>query len=675
MSLLTILSIVLAVIIAFMVAFFQYFYKTKSTNTRNTLLAILRFFAVFTLLLLLINPKIKSQQLIETLPTLNVVVDNSSSIAYTKQEDKITKLVEELKNNTTINKKFDVNYYALTDDLYKQDTFSFDNSKTNILKALQTLFSFNKENIAPTILVTDGNQTYGSSYEFYRSNQQLYPVAVGDTLNYDDLKINQINVNSYTSLTNKFPVEVFLEYDGNETINKTLTIKQHNNVVFKKQIEFSNQDNSHKILFHLPANTVGMQNYKCTISTLENEKNTINNVKNFSVEVIDEQAKILIVSDINHPDISMIKRSIESNKQRKVTIENNLSKNIQLKDYQLVILYQPTKKFTKIFNTIKDSPTNLFVITGTQTDWDFLNASQQFFTKNKINKNENYSAVFNSSYDEFITEDIGFIDFHPLEDYFGEVNFSVPYKTILYQSISSYSTENPLLATFTDNNRRGAVLFGENSWKWRMFTNVEQQSFEKFDIFFNKLIQYLSSNKRSNQLEITYKPFVYNNNDIIIGAQFFDATYTFDSSANLLLTLTNKTTKEIKKLPFTLKNNAFEVVLSNLNPGNYNFMVSVDKHNLSKRGNFTVSQYDIEQQFVTANTSDLKKIANASEGNFFHINETDRLLTDLLSDKRYVSVQKSTEKIVSLIEWKWLLSMIILFFSLEWFIRKYRGLI
>ena len=418
-----------------------------------------------------------------------------------------------------------------------------------------------------------------------------------------------------------------------------------------------------------------MQNYKCTISTLENEKNTINNVKNFSVEVIDEQANILITSAINHPDISMLKRSIESNKQRKVTIENDLSKVIKLKDYQLVILYQPTKKFTKTFNIIKDNSINLFVITGTQTDWDFLNTAQHFFTKNKINKTENYSAVFNPSYDEFITDDIGFNNFPPLEDYFGDVNFSVPYKTILHQSISSYSTENPLLATFTDNNRRGAILFGENSWKWRMFTNVEQQSFEKFDNFFNKLIQYLSSNKRSNQLEITYKPFVYNNDDMIIGAQFFDATYTFDNSASLLLTLTNKATKEIKKLPFTLKNNAFEVILSNLNSGEYHFSITVDKHTVNKSGNFTVSQYNIEQQFITANTNDLKKIANASEGNFFHINETDNLLTNLLSDKRYVTVQKSTEKIVSLIEWKWLLSFVILFFSLEWFIRKYRGLI
>ena len=43
--------------------------------------------------------------------------------------------------------------------------------------------------------------------------------------------------------------------------------------------------------------------------------------------MIDEQAKILILSEINHPDISMMKRSIEMNKQRKVEIENNLNKN------------------------------------------------------------------------------------------------------------------------------------------------------------------------------------------------------------------------------------------------------------------------------------------------------------------------------------------------------------
>jgi len=415
-----------------------------------------------------------------------------------------------------------------------------------------------------------------------------------------------------------------------------------------------------------------MLNYQCDIAPLPKEKNTLNNLKNFNVEVLNEQAKILIISEINHPDISMIKRSIEMNKQRKVTIENDLNKSYQLKDYQLVILYQPTKKFNKIFDSIKDL--NFLIITGTQTDWNFLNTSQHYFTKNNINKTENYSAVLNASYDEFVIDDLDFGNFPPLEDYFGEINFSVPSKTILFQSVANITTDEPLLATFTDNNRRGAVLFGENNWKWRLLTKIEYQSFEKFDIFFNKLIQYLTSNKRASQLEIAYDPFIYSNADAIIRAQYFDATYTFDQNASLLLSITNKMTRETNKFPFTLKNNNFEISFSNLKPGDYDFIVSVNNDVISKNGTFSVLPYDIEQQFVSANVNDLKNIANLSQGSYFHINKVDELFSLLMSDKRYVTIQKSTEKIVSLIERKWLLTLVILLLSLEWFIRKYRGL-
>ena len=183
------------------------------------------------------------------------------------------------------------------------------------------------------------------------------------------------------------------------------------------------------------------------------------------------------------------------------------------------------------------------------------------------------------------------------------------------------------------------------------------------------------SKKRSSQLEVEYKPFIYANSDVKIKAQFFDATYAFDATANLQLSLINDNTKETTKLPFTLKNNNYEIVLSNLNPGNYNLTVTVDNYKVIKKGKFTISKYDTEQQFVTSNVKHLKSITELSKGNFSHIDETDRLLTSLLSDKRYNTIQKSTEKIVSLIEWKLLLGLSILFLSLEWFIRKYRGLI
>jgi hypothetical protein len=668
----TILYIVLAAVIAFMMAFFQYFYNVKHRTVDKLLLAILRGLSIFSIILLIINPSIKSQQFEDISPVLNVLIDNSSSINYADQQEEVQKLKDEISTNTEINKKFTVNYYSFSDDLNPLDSLSFDKPRTNIIKTLKSLESFNNDGISPVILITDGNQTYGSSYEFYKSNQPLYPIIVGDTVKYDDIKINQINVNSYTYLNNKFPVEVFLQYDGNDRVQKKFNVKHNGKTVYTKYLNFSSDQNSQKIQFYLPATTVGMLKYQCDIATLDNEKNTLNNLKNFTVEVVNENAKVLILSKTNHPDISMIKRSIEMNKQRKVIIEKDLNKTHQLRDYQLVILYQPTKEFKEIFKTLKE--VNFFIITGTQTDWNFLNTSQQYFSKNNIRKTENYSAVFNTSYDEFITNDLGYRNFPPLEDYFGEINFSVRHKTILFQNVANINTEEPLLATFTDNNRRGAVLFGENSWKWRMLTKVENQTFEKFDIFFNKLIQFLASSKRSNQLEIAYDPFIYSNTDAIIKAQYFDATYTFDPNASLLLSISNTATGETNKFPFTLINNSFEISLSNLKPGDYTFNVSVGSNNISKNGTIKVLPYEIEQQFVRGNMNDLKNIAQLSKGANFHINKVDELFSLILSDKRYTTIQRSTEKIVSLIERKWLLILIVLLLSLEWFIRKYKGL-
>ena len=669
----TILYIVLVAIIAFVMAFFQYFYKPKNRNKENILLALLRGLAFFSILLLLINPKMKSKKLDNILPVLNVVLDNSASISYAKQQNAVKGLKDKINSNAQLNEKFIINYYSFSDDLYPLDSLSFDKTKTNISKTLKSLASVNNDRISPTVLISDGNQTFGSSYEFYNSNQPIYSVVVGDTIKHADIKIDQINVNSYAYLNNKFPVEVILQYDGNEKVRKIFTVKHNNKTVFTKYFDFSGEKKSYKTQFYLPATSVGRQNFKCDIATLNNEKNTINNLKNFSIEVLNEQAKILIISEINHPDISMIKRSIEMNKQRKVHLKTTLNENIQLKDYQLVIIYQPTSKFKNIFKKLEGI--NFFIITGTKTDWNFLNSAQKYFNKNSINKTENFSPRFNPNFDQFIIDDFGFDNFPPIEDFFGEIKFSVPNSSILFQKIDNVTTEEPLLATIAINNRRGAVLFGENIWRWRMLTNVENKSFEKFDSFINKLIQFLASKVRSNQLEIKYDSFIYSNSDVKIEAQYFDANYTFDPSASLLLSITNRTTLQLKKVPFALKKNSFKVSISNLKPGNYDFEVTVNNKAITKSGTLTVLPYEIEQQFTSANFNSLKQISQLSGGSYFHINKTDELFPLLQSDKRYKTIQRSTEKIVSLIERKWLLILVIFLLSLEWFIRKYKGLI
>ncbi|QCX39207.1 VWA domain-containing protein [Aureibaculum algae] len=669
----TIFLILLAAIIAIMMAFFQYYYKNKDRSRTDIILTFLRFLSVFSLLVLLINPKIKSNVIENVQPVLNVLVDNSTSIAYAKAEEKVTSFVSEIKGNKALNEKFDINFYAFSDILKEQDTFAFIILETNIVKPLQELQALHKEIVAPTILITDGNQTQGSNYAYYKAKYPIYPVVVGDTLQYDDLKITQVNVNSYANLNNNFPVEIFVNYDGSENVKQNFTVSQNGKVVFRKVLNFSSENSSQKVQFNLEANRIGIQNYTCTISPLNNEKNTVNNSKNFSLEVVNEQAKILVLSAVNHPDIGMISRSISSNKQHKVVVENNLNKNIQYKDYQLIILYQPNSKFKKIFEDIETVKANIFVVTGAATQWNFLNSAQPFFTKKYVSKIESYVSIFNEDYDEFINEDIQFADLTPLKGYFGEIKFKVPHKTILFQRISNFETKNPLLATFSLDDRRGAILLGSDIWKWRMQKHVEDNSFKQFDNFFNKLVQYLSSTRKYDRLEIEYAPFYYANQNVLIKAQYFDATYVFDNEGSLVLTATNKATKETTKIPFTLMGNHYEVLFKDLKPGDYSFSVQTEDKSSIKYGSFLILPFDIEQQLSTANTKDLKLLATSSGGDFTHIDKSEKLFNKLTNDNRYKIIQKSKEKIQSLIDWEWLLALTLLSLSLEWFIRKYYG--
>lgn len=665
----------LAIIAAILLAAFHYLYKNKKNNKLNYLLTFLRFISVLGLLLLLINPKFKKNTITTIKPNLVVLVDNTQSIKNTKKINDINTFIKSIQTDKAINNKFKLIQYAFSDDLEINDSVSFNKQKTGIYKSLKSANLLFNNTISPIVLLTDGNQTQGVNYSNYKSKQPIYPIIVGDTTTYQDIRIAQLNVNKYAYLNHKFPVEAFVFFEGNQNnIDVNFVVKDGNQTVFSKKINLGIEDNSKQLNFYLPSNKVGIHNYKASVSYLKNEKNTINNNSNFTVEIINEQSKILLISNMLHPDIGMLKRAVESNIQRKLVVKKP-SDNIVLNNYQMVILYQPDQSFKGVFEKVKDFKKNFLIFTGTKTNWNFLNSSQPYFKKSIVNSTEDYIANFNTSFTTYLTDDLGFNNFSPVQDYFGDVTFSVPYESLLFQQISNFSSENPLMATFEENNNRGAVFFGENMWRWRMASFVEEKSFQPFDEFINKTIQYLASTKRTDFLEIKYKKQYYANDNVKVIAYYYDANYKFNENIKLWINITNKATKKQIKYPFALQSNSYEVNVSNLKSGNYNFSVFDENKKNIKKGSFSILPYDIEQQYVGANKKELKKLAINTKGEPFYLNQFDELKNQLIEDKNYVAIQKSKEKITALIDWKWLLAIITLSLSIEWFIRKYKGLL
>lgn len=673
----TILYIVLAGIIALLLALFQYGYKKKGASKLNIVFAFLRFVTVFVVLVLLINPKFEQQSVYIEKPNLVIAIDNSASIEHLNQKDKAQELITSISENELLNNKFNVEMYSFGETFKVADSITFSEKQTNIDEAFNKLNQIYKETTAPTILITDGNQTYGSDYEFVAAQyeQPLYPVILGDTITYADLKIQQLNVNKYAYLKNSFPVEVILVYNGNSTINSQFIITKDRTRVYSQPIRFTKTDNSKTINLTLPANQVGVSSYRAEIIPVDSEKNKVNNVKNFAIEVIDQKTRIAIVSDFPHPDLGALKKSIESNEQRSVSLLNSNSIIDKINDFQLVILYQPNSKFKSLFDVLQEGNRNKLIVVGPKTDLSFLNATVNEYTHDITNQEEVYQPVLNPNYSAFVLEDIDFESFPPLSSNYDPVTFSVPYESILTKRVNSVAIDEPLLASFETQGRREAVLFGENIWQWRAQSFINSKSFNTFDNFTGKLVQYLASNKRRQRLDVDYESFYNGGFNVIIKAQFFDKNYIFDTRESLNITVKDKATNEEKTFPLILKGTNYEVDLNNLPPSEYEFTVRASNENISVSGTFRILEYNVEQQFLNANVTKLRQIATNSGGVNYFINNTASMVDDLINDNRFSPVQKSHKNIIPLIDYKYLLFLIALSLALEWFIRKYNGLI
>ncbi|KIA99489.1 hypothetical protein OA93_04805 [Flavobacterium sp. KMS] len=671
----TILLLVLSLVIAGGLSFFQYYYKAKSKSKLNLFLAFLRFLSIFGILVLLINPIITKNSLEIIKTPLPIVVDNSSSITALNSKEKVLELYKKLASNKDLQDKYEIQSYQFDADFKQSEEFDFKGTQTNLDEIAKNLKSINKNVVFPTVVITDGNQTTGNDYVYrFDPNNKVYPVIVGDTTTFLDLKINQLNVNKYAFYKNKFPVEVFLQYSGTKNINSDLSISQGSTVLAKERISFSPSKKTATLNVLLPADKVGVQIFKATISSSEKEKNTYNNTKNFAVEIIDQKTTVAIVSAINHPDIAALKRSIESNAQRKVVlVKPNEIKSLQ--DYNILILYQPTASFKSVFDTNKAAGINTFIITGNNTDFNFLNQQQTAFSFRMSSQKEDYLAEFNSQFNLFAAEEIGFENFPPLQNLFGTITTNGNVSTLLSSKIRNVATNAPLLAFTENQGKRNAYLLGENTWKWRMQSHIDNQSFAKYDIFIDKIIQYLASNNTKKSLVVNHESF-YNSGDALeINAQYFNKNYEFDEKANLTISVTNTETKQTKNYDLLKGNNSYSVNLDGLSARKYSFSVKELNSKTTYSSRFEILDFDIEKQFVNPDVLKLQQLALQTNGKAFFQDQSDALIKTLLENPEYKAIQKNVSAKTPLIDWVWLLVLISIALATEWFVRKYNGML
>ncbi len=655
----------------FLGVFVTYFFYRENNNLKpftKSFLFFIRFSILTSLFFLLLSPIFNI--IIKNIerPSIILLQDASKSVRIDIKND-FKKIQNELLD-------FDVSIYNFSDQLNEGFADTNLGLYTNIDLALTNINDlYSNRNLSSVVIATDGlynrgkNPLYSEKFNF-----PIYSLILGDTAEQVDISIDKIEHNELAFLGNYFPVKIRIKSTSAKNKNFKLKIRQNDSIIFTGSFISILNNEYFEIKEDFLANKIGMNKYSISVSEFANEQNVINNYADFFIDIIDSKSKILIFNDKPHPDIAAFVSSISSNENYDYTISKTENYSLDFSDFNLIVFHSIKNLNEKFILEIFESKIPLLLFCTN----DFNNINTFFSSVDFLNKGsiDEVYPFLSSTFDDFQLSDsvknmISLMP--PLKLQFGSYFVNNPSKVLLYQKIKDINSLNPLIS-FENIDKRIGIIFGEGYWKWRLRNFYLNNSHNSFDDFFNKVIQYLVTNEDKSKLRLDYNKSYFENESIIISAELYNSSFDLYNEKNIELKLFNSK-NEIFDYNFDKYENSYSLNIGALESDNYRFEVFVKDSDVStKTGVITVKPVKVEELNLISDYNFLNNLSSANNGSLFWPNEINLLISEIKSSKSQKIIRTSND-ILKLIDINSLLIFLLFFIFLEWFIRKYNGLI
>ena len=655
----------------FLGVFVTYFFYRENNNLKpftKSFLFFVRFSILTSLFFLLLSPIFNIVIKNIERPSIILLQDASKSVRIDIKND-FKKIQNELLD-------FDVSVYNFSDQLNEGFADTNLGLYTNIDLALTNINDlYSNRNLSSVVIATDGlynrgkNPLYSEKFNF-----PVYSLILGDTAEQVDISIDKIEHNELAFLGNYFPVKIRIKSTSAKNKNFKLKIRQNDSIIFTGSFISILNNEYFEIKEDFLANKIGINKYSISISEFANEQNVINNYADFFIDIIDSKSKILIFNDKPHPDIAAFVSSISSNENYDYTISKTENYSLDFSDFNLIVFHSIKNLNEKFILEIFESKIPLLLFCTN----DFNNINTFFSSVDFLNKGsvDEVYPFLSSTFDDFQLSDsvknmISLMP--PLKLQFGSYFVNNPSKVLLYQKIKDINSLNPLIS-FENIDKRIGIIFGEGYWKWRLRNFYLNNSHNSFDDFFNKVIQYLVTNEDKSKLRLDYNKSYFENESIIIYAELYNSSFDLFNKKNIELKLFNSK-NEIFDYNFDKYENSYSLNIGALESDNYRFEVFVKDSDVStKTGVITVKPVKVEELNLISDYNFLNNLSSANNGSLFWPNEINLLISEIKSSKSQKIIRTSND-ILKLIDINSLLIFLLFFIFLEWFIRKYNGLI
>lgn len=649
-------------------------------------LTVLRALVVFVIAMLLVSPLVKTIKYDPQKPLVLIAQDNSSSINTFKPAGfSSAQFISDLaKLKQQLGDQYDVQEFNFSKDLANGLSDKFNGKQTDIAGALQQLNNrFVNQNIGALILATDGlyNQGNDPQYEAKNIKTSIYTIALGDTVAKRDLLVGNVNYNKTAFLGNDFEIEVLAAAYQSKGENMHIAITEDGKPVFAQTIPIISADFKKTIPIKLTADKKGLRKFNINITPVKNELSTQNNTETIYVDVLDARQKVLLVYGSPHPDITVIKQAIETNKNFEVkTVLLSDIASIKLADYSLIILYQAqAAAYAPLKSFITKSKTPVWYMLGSQTDLQAFNAEQNSI-KISAGRSESQEvlALPEAGFSAFTLSDSArkkIAVMPPLLAPFGSYGSTANTAVLLKQKIGAVVTTYPLLAFADDAGRRTAILTGEGLWRWQLTEYQNYGNRNATDELLSQTVQYLTANANRQRFRVYPAHNVFDEGEnVILNAELYNDALELINTPDVRIELKNQTGKNYSFL-FSRSGQSYQLDASTLPVGEYSY--NAGTQNGSQRftagGQLTIKPLNLETRQSAANHQLLNTIAKQSGGQMLYSNQINQLADLIRKNDNIKTVVYEDKHYSDIIDVKWIFVLILLLLSGEWFLRKREG--
>ncbi len=707
--LVAILFVVLAAAASYL--FYRFTLPPVPRWTRITL-GVLRGAALALVLLLLLEPVVRTSLVVRHNPVVAVLADRSASMTIV---DRSGDRADHLRNllaaviPSAVPPGVETELYSFGASLrgpLRQGPDSLRDEVTDIAGAFAGLARERERfNIRAVILLSDGMYTRGENPVYAAGDLGIpvFTVGIGDSADQKDVLVSRITANDVVYAGASAPVDVVIKSTGYGGEKAEVTLAEENRTLDRTVVVLPGGTAEVSArLSYTPAGE-GPHRYTIRVSPLPGELTAANNHRVFSVRVLRSAMRVLILAAGPGPDLSVIRWTLSEDQNvsvRSLTqksgggfYEGTLTRQaIDSTDCVLSIgmpdRATPPGTVELVRSAIAEGRKPLFFIGGAGVDLPKL------LTMAPSLPVVPESAVPGEQEVEFVP-DLSRLD-HPLlalgPDARRDVWSGLP---PVYAGRGAYRLREgsialgaprirnvllplPFMAVRDIAGTRSLSLMGYGFWRWRLMAQGSPDTAPLLASFLSSAVRWLTSREQSRSVRVTPTREQFSGGEpVSFSGQVYNDNSQPVEDAQLSVEITGGGQRMQTDL-HPLGNGRYEGSVEGVPPGEFTFRATATKNGREigkDAGSFLVGGMNLEYLDPRMNPEVLRQLAYRTGGGYLTAGDAGSLKEMLGSLASLAPREEQKSDVLELHRWPYLLGLVILLFSAEWIIRKRSGMI